>query len=180
MKLVRFSLLCGLLLCPLLRAELKLPAIIGDHMVLQQKQANPIWGWDTPGTIVSVTFRRPGVFRAGRRRWPLAGQAGGGAGECDSANDHDRRVQHARRAGCARGRGLDVLRPVQHGLVARADLHGRPRGSWLRVIRSSGSSRCLRSGHRSSKRLQRRVGGGHAGVGQGLQRRRLPLWSLPA
>jgi sialate O-acetylesterase len=56
MKLVRFSLLCGLLLCPLLRAELKLPAIIGDHMVLQQKQANPIWGWDTPGTIVSVTF----------------------------------------------------------------------------------------------------------------------------
>jgi sialate O-acetylesterase len=38
------------------RAELKLPAIIGDHMVLQQKQANPIWGWDTPGTTVTVTF----------------------------------------------------------------------------------------------------------------------------
>jgi len=39
-----------------LRAELKLPAIIGDHMVLQQKQANPIWGWDTPGTQITVTF----------------------------------------------------------------------------------------------------------------------------
>jgi sialate O-acetylesterase len=39
-----------------LRAELTLPAIIGDHMVLQQKQANPIWGWDTPGTEVTVTF----------------------------------------------------------------------------------------------------------------------------
>lgn len=38
------------------RAELKLPAIIGDHMVLQQKQANPIWGWDTAGTKVTVTF----------------------------------------------------------------------------------------------------------------------------
>lgn len=37
-------------------AELKLPAIIGDHMVLQQKQANPIWGWDEPGTEVTVTF----------------------------------------------------------------------------------------------------------------------------
>ena len=36
--------------------ELKLPAIISDHMVLQQKQANPIWGWDTPGTTVTVTF----------------------------------------------------------------------------------------------------------------------------
>ncbi len=38
------------------RAELKLPAIISDHMVLQQKQANPVWGWDTPGTKVTVAF----------------------------------------------------------------------------------------------------------------------------
>ncbi|MEQ9410810.1 MAG: sialate O-acetylesterase [Fuerstiella sp.] len=38
------------------QAELKLPAIIGDHMVLQQKQANPIWGWDDPGTQVTVTL----------------------------------------------------------------------------------------------------------------------------
>src|ERR1700752_3414080 len=38
------------------RAELKLPAIVGDHMVLQQKHTNPIWGWDTPGTKVTVTF----------------------------------------------------------------------------------------------------------------------------
>ena len=38
------------------RAELKLPAIIGDHMVLQQKQSDPIWGWDAPGTKVTVAF----------------------------------------------------------------------------------------------------------------------------
>ena len=38
------------------RAELKLPAIIGDNMVLQQKQANPVWGWDAPGTDVKLTF----------------------------------------------------------------------------------------------------------------------------
>jgi sialate O-acetylesterase len=37
-------------------AELKLPAIIGDNMVLQQKQANPLWGWDAPGAEVTVTF----------------------------------------------------------------------------------------------------------------------------
>ena len=37
-------------------AELKLPAIVGDQMVLQQKQANPIWGWDQPGTEVKVSF----------------------------------------------------------------------------------------------------------------------------
>ncbi len=39
-----------------LKAELKLPAIIGDNMVLQQKQTGKIWGWDTPGTDVTVTF----------------------------------------------------------------------------------------------------------------------------
>ena len=39
-----------------LRAELKLPAIISDHMVLQQRQPNPIWGWDAPGTKITVTF----------------------------------------------------------------------------------------------------------------------------
>lgn len=38
------------------RAEFKLPAIIGDNMVLQQKQTNPIWGWDVPGTVVTVKF----------------------------------------------------------------------------------------------------------------------------
>lgn len=52
---------CSLLLAtawlPLVaQAELKLPAIIGDNMVLQQKQTNPIWGWDTAGTHVTVQF----------------------------------------------------------------------------------------------------------------------------
>ncbi len=47
---------CCAVLSPVLRAELILPAIISDHMVLQQKQENPIWGWDTPGTKVSVFF----------------------------------------------------------------------------------------------------------------------------
>lgn len=39
-----------------LHAEIKLPAIISSHMVLQQKLANPIWGWETPGVAVNVTF----------------------------------------------------------------------------------------------------------------------------
>ncbi len=46
----------ALILPAFLRAELKIPAIIGDHMVLQQKQQNPVWGWDTPGTKVMVEF----------------------------------------------------------------------------------------------------------------------------
>ncbi len=45
-----------LLLALAARAELKMPAVFGDYMVLQQKQANPVWGWDDPGTKVTVTF----------------------------------------------------------------------------------------------------------------------------
>ena len=52
-----------------LLAELKLPAIISDHMVLQQKQANPIWGWDVAGTEVSVSI-------AGQTKSAIAGEDG--------------------------------------------------------------------------------------------------------
>ena len=49
-------LLLPLMLAPALHAELRLPAIISDHMVLQQNLANPLWGWDTPGTQITVSF----------------------------------------------------------------------------------------------------------------------------
>jgi sialate O-acetylesterase len=38
------------------RADLKLPAIFGDNMVLQQQQPVPVWGWAAPGTAVTVKF----------------------------------------------------------------------------------------------------------------------------
>ena len=38
------------------QAELRLPAIFGDNMVLQQQQAVPVWGWATPGAEVTVKF----------------------------------------------------------------------------------------------------------------------------
>lgn len=37
-------------------AELKLPSIVGNHMVLQRDLANPIWGWAEAGTDVTVNF----------------------------------------------------------------------------------------------------------------------------
>ncbi len=36
------------------QAELRLPALVGNHMVLQRDIENPIWGWADPGTPVSV------------------------------------------------------------------------------------------------------------------------------
>ena len=35
-------------------AEVRLPAIFGDHMVLQQRSAITVWGWAQPGEKVSV------------------------------------------------------------------------------------------------------------------------------
>jgi sialate O-acetylesterase len=37
-------------------AELELPAIFGDNMVLQQQMRVPVWGWSNPGATVKVTF----------------------------------------------------------------------------------------------------------------------------
>ena len=31
-----------------LQAEVRLPSLFGDHMVLQRNQRNPIWGWASP------------------------------------------------------------------------------------------------------------------------------------
>lgn len=36
--------------------DLKLPAIISDHMVIQAEQPFDIWGWTKPGDSVTVTF----------------------------------------------------------------------------------------------------------------------------
>lgn len=57
------------LLIPMAHAELKLPAVIADHMVLQQQAPNPIWGWDDPGTKITVSF-------AGKTYRTLAGADG--------------------------------------------------------------------------------------------------------
>lgn len=37
-------------------AELKLAAIFGDNMVLQQDRPVPVWGWSAPGAEVTVKF----------------------------------------------------------------------------------------------------------------------------
>jgi sialate O-acetylesterase len=54
-----FHLLAALLLAPLAAldaAELRLPSIFSDHMVLQSGKAVPVWGWADPGEGVAVEF----------------------------------------------------------------------------------------------------------------------------
>lgn len=40
----------------LVRADVRLPDVIGDSMILQQKQIVPIWGWADAGESVTVKF----------------------------------------------------------------------------------------------------------------------------
>lgn len=44
------------------KAQLRLPALLGDSMVLQQKSSVPIWGWAAAGQKVSVTPSWSGEF----------------------------------------------------------------------------------------------------------------------
>jgi sialate O-acetylesterase len=56
--LLPFSTLLALVLssAATLRADVKMPVIFGDHMLLQQEAKLPIWGWAAPDEKVTVTF----------------------------------------------------------------------------------------------------------------------------
>ena len=51
------------------QAEVKLPSVFGDHMVLQQGQRLPVWGWADPGESVTVAV-------AGQTKKTKAGKDG--------------------------------------------------------------------------------------------------------
>ncbi len=50
------SILVVILSAFFVQAETKLPSILGSHMVLQQGEKCPIWGWDDPDEDVTVEF----------------------------------------------------------------------------------------------------------------------------
>ncbi len=61
------------------QAEIKMPAIFGDHMVLQRGSNLPVWGWADPGEKVTVNFagktavavaEADGSWKASCRRFP--------------------------------------------------------------------------------------------------------------
>ncbi len=44
------------LLAPFASADVKLPTVLGSHMVLQQGMPVPVWGWADDGEKITVTF----------------------------------------------------------------------------------------------------------------------------
>ncbi len=73
MKSIRFNIaLLGVLLLAYAhsaQADVRLPALFSDHMVLQQSTAIPVWGWAEPGESVTVTI-------AGQKQSTKAGAGG--------------------------------------------------------------------------------------------------------
>ena len=53
---------------------MRLPALVGDHMVIQRDTPVPVWGWAAPGEQVTVTFRGKGYAAtpAASGKWQVA------------------------------------------------------------------------------------------------------------
>jgi len=50
--------LFALVVCGQATADVRLPALFTDHMVLQQGQVNRVWGWAEPGEPVTVSIEK--------------------------------------------------------------------------------------------------------------------------
>ena len=55
-RLLSLSCIVVILSAFFVQAETKLPSILGSHMVLQQGEKCPIWGWDDSDKQVTVEF----------------------------------------------------------------------------------------------------------------------------
>ncbi|MDR1950976.1 MAG: hypothetical protein LBP96_01955, partial [Bacteroidales bacterium] len=53
-KTIIFTLICILFAGLNMRADVKMPAIFSDNMVLQQQSQVDVWGWAKPNTNVSI------------------------------------------------------------------------------------------------------------------------------
>jgi len=56
-----------------LRADVTLPAIFSDHLVLQRDAVVPVWGWADPGEAITVTVagQTQSTAAAADRRWTV-------------------------------------------------------------------------------------------------------------
>ncbi len=90
------TLVCTLLLMPMAagaETALRLPAMFGDHMVLQRDRAVPVWGWAPPGEEVTVDF-------AGQKKTGKADAQGKWTVKLDPlpANNEPRKIEITRGA----------------------------------------------------------------------------------
>lgn len=79
---ISILLLIGSLLTFSAYAQIKLPGIFGDHMVIQRSQPVPVWGWSSPNEKITVKFNNQkkeiAADRNGRWRLNLEPEPAGG------------------------------------------------------------------------------------------------------
>lgn len=76
-------------------AEVRLPALFTDHMVLQQGQSVPVWGWADEGEAVTVEFRGQKISTTAKHaKWmvKLAPLKADSPGDSSAADLHTLRV----------------------------------------------------------------------------------------
>ena len=63
----------ALAVCPVARADVRLPALVGSHMVLQRDAPARVWGWAAPAEIVRVSVgpTRAEATAAADGRWSV-------------------------------------------------------------------------------------------------------------
>jgi sialate O-acetylesterase len=136
---------------------LKLPAIIGDNMVLQQKQANPIWGWDTPGTEVTVKF-------AGQTKTAKAGAEGKWTVKLDPVPANAKPATIS-----IKGSSAKELKNVLVGEVWICS--GQSNMQWMSVSSTWDADLEIATAKYPEHPPHLRAAGRHAGAAEGLQRR---------
>ena len=65
---------CLVLLVSTASADVRLPAIVGDNMILQQRMGAPIWGWADPGETVTVAGswgKQASATAGGNGKWKV-------------------------------------------------------------------------------------------------------------
>ena len=92
---VRFTSAVGLFIVSLLlvasaRAQVRLPKLISDGMVLQRDAPLKIWGWAGPGEKITVQFNNKNYKTVTGRQRQVAGYAASHAGRRPVYDGHCR------------------------------------------------------------------------------------------
>ena len=179
--LLRLVLVCAALTA---RADVKLPGLFSDNMVLQQGMRAPVWGRADDGERVTVTFRGKkdsATARNGKWRVELPGQKAGGPDTLIVEGKNRIELQNVLVGEvwiCSGQSNMEF--PLNRSFESENDI-AHSANPHLRLITVPKSvHRSEVEGQRARGRCQSELGGVQPGHGQKFFRRGLLFWPRPA
>ena len=107
--------LLALSIIPAAFADVRLPALVSDHMMLQRQAPVRIWGWADPAEKVTVSFRgqKAAATTSSEGKWQvfLQPMSQGAPAEMTIAGK-----SHGHAARCPGRRSMGGFRSVEHGV----------------------------------------------------------------